>query len=71
MMALLVAVAAFGVAQLHRMQLQAEAPVQEHIGLLDAVGQMQDMAAQREYMLRELGAAATPEDRPPPCTSCR
>ncbi|MGV3572784.1 MAG: methyl-accepting chemotaxis protein [Ramlibacter sp.] len=63
MIALLVGVAGFGVAQLHRMQVQAEALVEEHIGLLDAVGQLQDVAGQREAMLRELGAASSQEDQ--------
>ena len=59
---LLVCIGAVGLVQLQRMQLQAERLVGESIGLLDAVGQLQDIAGQREAMLRELAVAATPDD---------
>ncbi|HEY8359466.1 MAG TPA: MCP four helix bundle domain-containing protein, partial [Ramlibacter sp.] len=63
MIALLAGMAGYGLAQMQRMQQHAEQLVEEHIGLLDAVGQLQDLAARREAMLRELGAATTPEDQ--------
>jgi methyl-accepting chemotaxis protein len=63
MIVLLVSVAGFGLHQLQRMQAQAETLVKQHIEMLDVVGQLQDLGAQREAMVRELATAATAEDQ--------
>ncbi|MBE7366998.1 methyl-accepting chemotaxis protein [Ramlibacter pallidus] len=60
LLALLVGVAGFSAYQLQRQQLQAENLVEEHIGLLDAVGLMQDIALQREMLVRELAFNGDP-----------
>ena len=53
-LALLVAVTAFSLDRLHRLQRQADDLVSQHIGTLDTVGRMQDIAAQRSVQLRDL-----------------
>ncbi len=53
-LALLVAVAGFSLDRLHGLQQQADALVSGHIRMLDTVGQMQDAAAQRSVLLRDM-----------------
>ena len=51
---LLLAVAAFSLLQLQRLERQADALVVQHIGMLDALGRMQETAAERSLLLRDL-----------------
>ena len=53
-LALLIAVSVFSLDRLRALQQQADKLVTQHIGTLDTVGQMQESAAQRSLLLRDL-----------------
>jgi methyl-accepting chemotaxis protein len=60
---LLLAVAAIGVVQLERLQRQADELVNQHIGMLDALGRMQESGSQRALLLRDLVLGYTMDER--------
>jgi methyl-accepting chemotaxis protein len=60
---LLLAVAGMGVLQLQRLQHQADELVSRHIGLLDALGRMQQTGSERAVLLRDLVLSATSDGR--------
>ncbi|HEY0825383.1 MAG TPA: MCP four helix bundle domain-containing protein, partial [Ramlibacter sp.] len=60
---LLLAVAALGVAQLERLQRQADELVTQHIAMLDALGRMQESGSARALLLRDLVLGYTVDER--------
>jgi methyl-accepting chemotaxis protein len=60
---LLLGVASMGLVQLQRLQQQSDRLVSGHIGLLDALGRMQETGAERAVLLRDLVLGATAEAR--------
>ncbi|MDB5859769.1 MAG: hypothetical protein JWQ76_3458 [Ramlibacter sp.] len=62
-LALLLLVAGVSLERLQTYQRQADGLVSESIGLIDAIGQVQDLAAQRAVMLRDLVLSYNPAVR--------
>ena len=54
LVALMIGVAGLSLDRLYRQQVQADDLISHHIGALDAIGQVQELAAQRAVLLRDL-----------------